>query len=347
MEQTMRAVVVAQTGKAELRRDAPIPELKDYECLARVHTCGFCNGTDLHVINGTISGADGMMPLPTILGHEGVGEVVKLGNKVRHIALGDRFIRLDTNAWYGPYSASFGNMAEYALAVDRQAMLEDGFAPEALPSPLKCGKIPNDISYEDAAVMLSLLECISAVHNFNLTGDMRVLIYGAGPMGMGVAHYLRILGADVTLVDGIQARLDYAAERFDVRHTVNFQTTPVAQVCQKHSFDAVMDLVGSTRVLLEGTDYLKQGGQLCGMGVLKASDALLDVTRLQNNTRLHMLNFPYERMRYIAPLVEMIRSGTIRPKDYYSHVLAPEHIDECVRLIASKEALKVVISFDL
>ena len=163
---------------------------------------------------------------------------------------------------------------------------------------------------------------------------------------MGVANYLQILGAHTVLVDGIQERLDYAKENFNVEDTVNFRTQKLSGCYGKQYFDAAMDIVGSTEILLEATDYLKPGGTLCSMGVLKKSDAQIDLIKLQNNTRLHMLNFPYQRMEYMDELVELIRTGKIDPKAYYSHVLPIEKISECVRLIGNKEALKIVLSFD-
>ncbi len=346
MQKYMRGVVAVNKGEVVLKDDIPAPVLKDYECLVKVHTCGFCNGTDMQIINGTLTPEEGMMPFPTVLGHEGVGEIIQVGNKVRYLKLGEHYIRPDTPKWYGKYSCTFGTMSEYAVAVDRQAMIEDGIPAEQMPDEGKCGRIPEDISYEDGAVMLSMLECISAVHNFGLKEGMKVLIYGAGPMGMGVANYLQIIGAHPVLVDGIQQRLDYADERFGIKETINIQKQKLSEVYAQGSFDAVMDIVGSTKILLEGTNYLKQWGILCSMGVLKGEDNAMDLHKLQNNTKLHMLNFPYQRLEYIDELVQLMREGKMDPKNYYTHVLPAKDIEECVRLIQSKEALKVVLTFD-
>ena len=82
------------------------------------------------------------------------------------------------------------------------------------------------------------------------------------------------------------------------------------------------------------------------MGVLKGEDNAMDLHKLQNNTKLHMLNFPYQRLEYIDELVQLMREGKMDPKNYYTHVLPAKDIEECVRLIQSKEALKVVLTFD-
>ena len=91
---------------------------------------------------------------------------------------------------------------------------------------------------------------------------------------------------------------------------------------------------------------LKQGGTLCGLGVLKSGDTLLDASRLQNNTRLHMLNFPYGEYDILPETVEMIEQGRVHPRDFYSHVVPFTEIDRAMHLLETREAFKVVLDFD-
>lgn len=108
----------------------------------------------------------------------------------------------------------------------------------------------------------------------------------------------------------------------------------------------MVDAVGSSSVVLEGSGYLKQGGTLCGLGVLKSGDTLLDASRLQNNTRLHMLNFPYGEYDILPETVEMIEQGRVHPRDFYSHVVPFTEIDRAMHLLETREAFKVVLDFD-
>lgn len=115
--------------------NVPKPVLGDYEALVKVHACGFCNGTDMQIITGT--GGDlgnGVSLYPTVLGHEGAGEVVAVGKKVRHIHVGERWIHpnLYPNVGNG-YTKTHGSMAEYGMVSDNQAMLEDGFTEKDFP----------------------------------------------------------------------------------------------------------------------------------------------------------------------------------------------------------------------
>ena len=86
---TCRAAVLSGPGKIEIRT-FPIRDISDDEILIRVEGCGIC-GTDVHEFRG-----DPMGLAPLVLGHEGTGEVVKLGKNVsrdnggKPVAVGDR-----------------------------------------------------------------------------------------------------------------------------------------------------------------------------------------------------------------------------------------------------------------
>lgn len=74
-EKYMRGIAAVGNGKVELVRDVPIPEIGPYEALVRMKSCGFCNGTDFHIIKGEMSVE--VDAFPTLIGHEGVGDIVE------------------------------------------------------------------------------------------------------------------------------------------------------------------------------------------------------------------------------------------------------------------------------
>ena len=82
----MRGIAALGNGEVELVRDVPVPEIGPYEALIRMKTCGFCNGTDFHIIRGEMPVT--VDSFPTLLGHEGVGDIVELGSKVRNYKIG-------------------------------------------------------------------------------------------------------------------------------------------------------------------------------------------------------------------------------------------------------------------
>lgn len=344
MSETMRAVVVAGPGKVEIRDDVPRPVPGDYEALIKVHACGFCNGTDLQIIAGTVSGESGSFP--TVLGHEGAGEVIAVGKKVRYIKVGERWIHpnLHPNVGSG-YSKTHGSMAQYGLVSDNRAMLEDGFSEKDLPW-VKQHRFPETIDYVDAGVLLSLSECHSAAKNFGAGPGMEILIYGAGPMGIALAMFCVTAGARVTQIDSVDSRLEMAKNLAGVSEVINYQTQNTDEVLNGRKFDLAIDAVGFTSIIYEASSRLKSGGKVCSLGVLRKNDLLVDTSRLQVNTSLHMLNFPVGEYAIMDETIRLIENGTINPKNFYSHVLPYTQIDEAVRLVREKEALKVVLTID-
>lgn len=346
----MKGVVVTEENTVIIADDIPVPELGPYDCLCRVHACGFCTGTDFGIIHGKANAAQGFCGFPTVLGHEGAGEVIRTGEKVRHIKLGDRFIHPNLRPDVGNgYTKTYGGMAQFGLVCDQRAMVEDGVCEEtAVPFYQKQGRFPPSIDFPDAAVLLSLCECHSAARNFGVKPGDRVLFYGAGPMGTALARFMKLYGAgEITVIDGIEERLEYSKRVAGTDRTLNFRKSCLSEAIGRERFDLVVDAVGSSALVLEGSQYLKEGGCLGSLGVLKAGDTMLDASRLKNNVRLHMLNFPYGEYDILPETVKLIEQGAVNPKDFYSHVIPFTEIERAMKLLETREAFKVVLDFDV
>jgi len=348
MSRTMKAIAVQEKGVVKVVHDVPVPVPGDYEALVKVKACGFCNGTDMQIINNTMGEHEGMGRYPTILGHEGAGEVVEVGAKVRYIKPGDRFLHPNLRPEVGNgYTKTFGGMAQFGLVADHRAMLEDGYKPSELPFVNKFGPLPADFDFVDAGVLLSLNESLSAAHNFGCDPTKDVLVYGAGPMGLALMTYMRILGVRrLVAIDAIEERLATAVRLAKVDQTINFTRQDVDEALNGALFDIVVDAVGSTRVLMEGSHRLKQFGRLGSMGVLKNTDCVIDASHLKNNTLLHMLNFPYGEYQRMEENIGYIRQGLVNPKDFYSHVLPMDRIDDVLELVRNRQAFKVIMTVD-
>lgn len=342
----MKAVVVTAFGEVGVADDVPVPVPGDYEALVKVHACGFCNGTDMGIIHGQIK--KDYKGFPTVLGHEGACEVIQLGAKVRHIQVGDRFIHPNLHADVGGgYTKTHGSMAQYGLISDTQAICEDGIAQnEELPFPRQ-HRFPKTMDFLDGSLLLSLAECHSAVVNFGVGPETDVLIYGAGPMGIALAKFCKLLHAkSVTQIDGNESRLQRAKEIAQVDRTVNFTRENTDEALAGCRYDLVIDAVGKTQIIYEGSGRLKPGGRVGSLGVLKDDDQVVDTSRLQVNTMLHMLNYPYGEYAIMDQTIELIQSGQINPKDFITHVVPMDEITTAMELVKNQTALKVVIAID-
>lgn len=346
---TMMGIAVTEKDVVKVVDDIPVPKLGPYDCLCRVHACGFCS-TDFGIIHGKTTVAQGFHGFPTVLGHEGAGEVIALGEKVRHIRIGDRYIHPNLRQDVGNgYTKTYGGMTQFGLVCDQQAMVEDGICQEKdVPFYKKQGKFSDKISYVDGAMLLSLCECHSAAKNFGVKPGDSVLFFGAGPMGTMLALFMKHYGAaKVTVIDCIEKRLEDSKRIAGTDQVINYKMCDKEQVIGDERFDLAIDAVGSSEIVLEASKYLKPGGTVCCLGVLKAGDTMLDASRLQNNTRVHMLNFPYGEYDILPETVAMIERGEINPKDFYSHVVPFNEVDRAIQLLEKREATKVILDFDI
>ena len=341
----MKAAAVLGTEDVQIVDNVPIPQPGPYEALVRVHACGFCNGTDFQIIRGTLPAHEGMKPFPTLLGHEGAGEVVALGAKVRHIQIGDRYLHPNLRDCPGNgYTRTYGGMAEYGLVADYQTMKEDGYDG---PPPFsgKYARVPKAFSYTDISMLLSLSESLSAAKNFGIGPGTKVLVYGAGPMGLALMKYARILGAEkVVAVDKLDDRLERAGRLADIDRGINTEKKDLRSELDNVQFDVAVDAVGASSILLEASSFLRPGGRVGAMGVLRKNDTHIDITRLNNNTMVQLLNLPWGEYSVIDENVRMIQEGKIDPGAFYSHVLPMEEIHTCMELVKRKEALKVILT---
>ena len=141
-------------------------------------------------------------------------------------------------------------------------------------------------------------------------------------MGLATMKYMRYLGAKtITVIDGVKERLELAKTLSQADETINFNEADKAEVLKGRQFDRVIDIVGLTSILLEGSQYLRPYGIVGSMGVLRNTDKVMDLSKVKNNTLVQMLNFPYGQFDITMENIELMQKGIINPKDFYSHVI--------------------------
>ena len=340
----MKAVAAIEKGRAAVV-DIPLPEYGDYECLVKVTACGLCSSTDLKIIDNGIASLD--IQYPTVLGHEGVGVIAEVGKKVRTFHKGDRIVNPQGRVMPGcGFRSNWGQMAEYAVAADLLAMMEDGvpmrFRPDLENYQIK--PVPDDISDVDAAMLITFKENYSALRNFGLKPGMNLLIYGDGAVALGLAVIAREMGAAfIGVVGHHDERLRRIAEHVPLDLAVNAARDSVFDAARETRFDLIVDGVGSADVIREGARLTKPFGVVGLYGVLKHAKGEINLVDLPNNIRLHTLNWPYREHAAHDEVVELVHRGVLNPKDFYSHVLPIGEAPRGVDLIRSRQAYKVII----
>ena len=340
----MKAVAAIEKNKIKIV-EIPIPEIGEYECLTKITYCGVCNGTDLKLISNSV--ADRETPFPTILGHESVGYIVKVGSKVRNWKVGDRVVSpIGTVDPATGFSSSFGQMAEYGITHDIKAMMEDGIPlGKQPPIPTYRGNlIPDGVSYRDAVMLLTFKENYSALLNFGLKPGMDVLVIGDGPVAMGIACSAKAQGAGkVAVIGHHDDRLDHIKQCINVDIILNSKTIDPISVLADKRFDLVVDAVGNLENACRMASLLKDGGKLGLYGVLSKEKAFMNIFDVPNNISIHTLNWPYHEHWVNKEVCDLVVNGILVPSQYYSHVLPMEEAENGFRLVKERKAFKVIL----
>ncbi|MCC9204105.1 NAD(P)-dependent alcohol dehydrogenase [Arthrobacter sp. zg-Y769] len=255
--------------------ERPLPQLEPNEVLVRVAAVGVC-GSDVHYFrHGRIG--QFVVEEPLVLGHEASGTIAAVGAAVDPARIGQRVsiepqkpCRRCEQCKQGRYNLC-PDMAFYATppvdgAFAEYVAIESDFAHA----------VPDTVSDEAAALLEPLSVGIWACRKAGIGPGQRVLVAGAGPIGVIIAQVARAFGASAVYISDIaQDRLDFAA-RHGATHTLH-ASHPVDGL----GVDAFIDASGAPRAVRAGIRAVAPGGRavLVGMG---AEDVELPVGVIQN-----------------------------------------------------------------
>ena len=303
----MKAVVVTSAGKVEVIETSK-PEPSPYQALVKTEVACLCNSTDRELVHGRFPGMEDTFPFA--LGHESVGEVVQVGEKVKNFKLGGRAIGglvFD----FENLKSGWGGFCEYTLVNDHDAMVVDGVANEEdgwvevyeIQTPL-----PDDLPPEDLVLLCTWREVLGEFRDFHLKPGDDVLIYGGGPVGLSFVKLGRLFGLGwIGLVDRHSEKQKKAKE---LGASAVFDRDDPA-IADLSKLDAVVDAVGRAELINAGLPLLKRGGSICVYGVLAETEKFSINHALGDfNYNLFMHQWPTRRFEKEAQdqLCEWMRS---------------------------------------
>jgi threonine dehydrogenase-like Zn-dependent dehydrogenase len=345
----MKAAVVVQPGKLEIR-DIPEPEINDYQVLVEQLACGVCTGTDWKLLEGHFKG---FHTYPAVLGHEAVGRVIKRGKKVRYFEIGDHILRpgLETIGDGTSLYSGWGAFAEYGVAGDGKAMIEDGKSrPEDgfIDLYYSQQKIPKEMSPVHGTMLITYKEVLSAIYRFGLRPNSSIMIFGMGPVGLSFVRFTKILGLSSIIACDVQAdRLDLARTMgADVCLNVSTERPEVwAKKNMPEGFDFVVDAVGVTGLINQAMNMIKFNGKICVYGISPETSMNLVWESGPYNWNLHFLQWPtfQEESATHDQIVNWVKMGIVDPGKFITHVLPLGDLKDALQLLRERKGLKAVI----
>lgn len=321
--------------------DVETPDVGPRDVLLKIDACGIC-GSDLTFAKYGFLRADGS---PWPLGHEAAGTVVAAGNETSGFLPGARMV---LNPMGDPANVVGNGGPEGAFAnllLVRNAQLNRHLLP-----------MPEGMSAELAALVEPLGVALHGVNQAKLSADDKVVVYGAGPIGLGAVFWLSQRGMrNIVSVDLSDARLE-RARKLGAHHVVNPSTEDLeARLREIHGSgnaigqaqtvgsDVYLDMAGAPSLLQQTLGFGKYRARVVLTAIYPAP-VPLDLQKLvvREIAFLPAVGYPDELPDVIAALAE---SGDALAH-YISDRFRFDDFESAFEAARNRDSGKVMILFD-
>lgn len=327
------AAVMPEPGRIEVK-DVGEPELGARDALVQMEAVGVCGSDTAYFTVGYIG--DYVVDGPIVLGHECAGLVVAVGAEVTNVAVGDRVAvepgtpcRDCTECMAGRYhlcpslvffaTPPYDGSLVQRMAVDERQLF----------------RLPDTMSYEEGALCEPLSVGIWACHRAHLEPGDRVLVTGAGPVGLLAAQVARAFGASAVTVT------DVAEFRLEMARALGFDTERAGENASR-DFDVLLECSGAPTALADGLWRLRTNGRAAMVGMPK-QDVTLALSRLNvNELTIGLVN----RYAHTWPTaIELISSGRVDVASLVTHRFTLDQTAEALMLAKHvPDSVKAVIA---
>jgi threonine 3-dehydrogenase len=279
----MRALVKARAEPGLVLEDVPVPTLGRDDVLIRVLRAGVC-GTDLHIYEWD-GWAQANVPVPLVIGHEFVGEVVDVGSDVTELHTGDLVSGEGHLVCGRCRNCMAGRRVQCAHTKGVGVNYPGAFAEYIALPAANAWRHPPDIDLDVAAIFDPFGNAVHTVLTFPVLGE-DVLITGAGPIGLMAAIVARHAGARYIAISDVSEYRLALAERIGVTLAANVNETTLTEVMAKlgmrEGFDIGLEMSGKPAALREMLASMTHGGKIAMLG-LPTDDFGIDWAHLVTN----------------------------------------------------------------
>ncbi len=248
--------IVCETPGTLRAEDRAQPERGEDEVLLRVKRVGVC-GTDLHIFSGN----QPYLNYPRVMGHEfsGVVEIAPVGSSLNP---GDTVYVMPYLSC-GTCIACRQGKTNCCVRIQVLGVHCDGAFTEFVSVPQRFVHLAKGLSLDQAAMVEFLAIGAHSVRRADVKSGQRVLVAGAGPIGLAAMLFAKLRGATVVALDSRQDRLNFAAGPVGADSTVlvgEGDEAELARLSNGEFFDVVMDATGNPKAMERGFKFIAHGG---------------------------------------------------------------------------------------
>jgi len=250
--------------------------LTENEALLKIHRIGIC-GTDYHAYRGR----QPFFSYPRVLGHELGAEVIALGSGADEngITIGDK-VSVEPYLNCGECQPCKNGKINCCESLKVLGVHVDGGMAEYLKVPVNKLHKSDFLSYEQLALVETLGIGSHAVQRATITENDIVLVIGAGPIGLSVIQFVKIIGAKIVVMDFSKQRLDFANEVIGIDEIImakdDFSAEDLRKILKGNMPTTVFDATGNAASMMKAFSYVAFGGKLVYVGLFQGEVTFFD-----------------------------------------------------------------------
>jgi len=341
----MKALMKTGSEPGAELRDVAVPEPGPDEVLIRVKATAIC-GTDIHIYSWDQYAQERIKP-PMIFGHEGCGEVVRIGSRVRGYALGD-LIAVETHI---PCGECFQCRTGSQHICERMAIIgvhTDGVFAEYAKIPTSCcWKLPQGTNPDLGAILEPMGVAINGLLKEDIN-NKTVAIFGLGPIGQfGLAAAAFWGASSIFAVEPNAYRLDMARKLVPKATLLNpserDEVKAILEATAGRGVDVSLEISGDPHGVKRAFQVVRKGGRVSLIGLPSrpieldlAADIIYKEVRIYGSTGRLMWKTWYDTQK-------LLDSGAFDPTPIITHRFPLEKFDQALNLARSRQAGKILL----
>ena len=264
----MKSLVKAKAEKGIWLQDTPKPEVGHNDLLIKIRKTAIC-GTDMHIYNWD-EWSQNTIPVPVVVGHQYVGEVVGMGQEVKGFEVGDR-VSGEGHITCGHCRNCRAGRVHLCRNTEGVGVNRPGAFAEYLVIPaFNAFKIPDNISDDLASIFDPFGNAVHTALSFDLVGE-DVLITGAGPIGIMAAAVAKHVGARHVVVTDINPYRLELAKKMGATRTVDVSKENLQDVMDElgmsEGFDVGLEMSGVPVAFRDMLNKMNHGGKIAMLGI--------------------------------------------------------------------------------
>jgi len=274
---TMKALVKRNAEVGLWPQEVPVPTFGINDVLIKVLRTGIC-GTDVHIYNWD-PWAQKTIPVPMVIGHEFVGQIVEVGSNVKDFHPGD-IVSGEGHVVCGRCRNCMAGRRHLCKDTQGVGVNRPGAFAEYIALPM------TNVWYHDPHIARDVQAIFdpfgNAVHTalqFDVLGE-DVLITGAGPIGIMAAAVVRHAGARYVVITDVNPYRLELAGKMGVTLAVDARATKLAdvqkQLGMKEGFDVGLEMSGNANAFRDMLANMAHGGKIAMLGIPPGGEMAID-----------------------------------------------------------------------